>query len=65
MRVVVVEVFHCLFFLAALLVEEVGGDVVQIDELTACLCYYFTIPLAVCVIAPLYLAIRPFVTWCQ
>ena len=58
---VVVEVLHGLLLLATLLVEEVGGDVVQVNELAARFLCHLPIPLAVGVVAALYLAILPFV----
>ena len=54
---VMIEVFHGLLLLAALLVEEISSDVVQVDKLYACLFYHLTIPLAVCVVATFYLTV--------
>ena len=44
-----------------LLVEEVGRDVVYINELDTSLLYHLAIPFAIGVIASLYLAVGPFV----
>ena len=48
-----------------LLVEEVGRDVVQIDELNSRFGHHLTIPLAIRAIAPLNLSARPFVARCE
>ena len=65
MRVVVVEVLHGFLLLATLLVEEVSGDVMEVNELTACFCCHLTIPFSVRIVAAFYLTVRPFITWCQ
>ena len=54
--VVMVIVLHGFLLAAALLVEEVGSDVVYVNELHARFLSHFAIPLAVAVVAPLYLA---------
>ena len=47
------------------LVECIGSDVVEVDEVHASLCHYFSIPLAIGVVASLHLAIWPFVARCE
>ena len=69
MGVVVIEVFRCtgLALLGVLggklLVEEVGADVMDIDEGDTRLFDDLPIPASVGIIATLYPAVRPFVAW--
>ena len=48
-----------------LLVKEVGGKVVQVNEFHSCLFHYFAEPLSVTVIASLDLAAGPLIAWRQ
>ena len=48
-----------------LLVEEVGRDIVHVDELHTCLFYDLAIPFAVGAVATLNLAARPFANPCK
>ena len=69
--VVVIEVFRgtglalLRIFRGKLLIEEIAADVVDINKGHTCLLDNFTIPASVGVVAPFYLAVRPFVTWGQ
>ena len=64
---VVVEIYRGLLFAllgilaCEFLVEEVGRDVVDIDEVYARLLDYLTLPAAIAVVATLYTATRPLV----
>ena len=57
--VVVVE--HGSSFFLAHLVEGIGSDIVEVDEVNACCLYHFTIPFAVGVVATFHLPVWPFV----
>lgn len=68
---VVVEIYRGLLFAllgilaCEFLVEEVSGDVVDVDEADARLLHYLPIPAAIAVVATLYLAVRPLVARCE
>ena len=62
---VAIVVDHGFLLAAALLVEIVGGGVVQVNECSTCLLGHFAIPLAIGVVAAFYLAVFPLVARCE